>query len=216
MELKAFPLKIKSIADSDDDENGEFCGLASTYGPPADYGGDIVVPGAFTQSIKSQGKGLPVLWQHRTAQPVGIGKIGDSAGGLLINGRLVMADPVARRAYAHMRAGSVRGLSIGYDPIKSTPRDDGGRDLHEIRLHEVSLVTLPMNPRAEVAGVKALLPTLASLTAADLDDDDELLGDLRSIDHYVKRLLPRSRADADAAQLTQLKALDAALKAALG
>jgi len=216
MELKTFPLKIKSINDDDDEENGEFCGLASTYGEPPDLGGDVVMKGAFTKSIQDQGKGLPVLWQHRTGQPIGVGKIADAPTGLLLNGKLVMADPVARRAYAHMKAGSVRGLSIGYDPVKATPRDDGGRNLHEVRLHEVSVVTLPMNPKAEVAGVKALLPMLASLNADDLADDDELLIDLRSIDRYVKRLLPRDTAAGQADALAQLKAIDDALKRALG
>jgi HK97 family phage prohead protease len=214
MELKTFPLKIKSIDDDNGDEcdDREFSGLASTYGEPPDLGGDVVMKGAFTKSIQSQGKGVPILWQHRTGSPIGVGKIADAPTGLLLNGKLVMADPVARRAYAHMKAGSVRGLSIGYDPIKATPRDDGGRDLHEIRLHEVSVVTLPMNPKAEVAGVKALLPMLAALSTDDLADDDELFNDLRSVDYCLKRLLPRERVDANVHQLEQLRAIDAALK----
>jgi HK97 family phage prohead protease len=216
MELKTFPLRIKSISDNDDDdENGEFSGLASTYGEPPDLGGDVVLKGAFTKSIQSQGKGLPVLWQHRTGQPIGVGKISDQPNGLLLNGKLVMADPVARRAYQHLKAGSVRGLSIGYDPVKVTPRDDGGRDLHEVRLHEISVVTLPMNPAAQVNGVKALLPVLAMLDTDDLEDDDELLGDLLSLNHYVKRLLPPDRADGDASRLAWLRGIDEMLKRAL-
>jgi HK97 family phage prohead protease len=212
MELKTFRWQIKTIGDNDGDESGEFTGMASTYDGPPDYGGDVVLKGAFSKSIQSQGKGLPILWQHRTGQPIGVGKIADTPTGLLLNGKLVMADPVARRAYAHMRAGSVRGLSIGYDPIKSVDRADGGRDLHEIRLHEISVVTLPMNPKAEVAGVKSLLPLLAMMDSDDIEDDDELLGDLLSLNHHVKRLLPVSKASTDAAQMAQLRAIDEMLK----
>jgi HK97 family phage prohead protease len=214
VELKTFRWQIKSIAD---DESGEFSGLASTYGEPPDLGGDVVVRGAFAKSIQSQGKGLPVLWQHRTGQPIGVGKISDHPSGLLLDGKLVMADPVARRAHAHMKAGSVRGLSIGYDPIKSVDRNDGGRDLHEIRLHEISVVTLPMNPKAEVAGVKALLPVLAMMDSGDLEDDEELLADLFSLNHHVKRLLPQPKAAGDdAQQIARLQAIDAALKKLAG
>ena len=77
-------------------------------------------------------------------------------------------------------------------------------------------MTLPMNPRAEVAGVKALLPVLAMMDANDLEDDDELLGDLLSLDHHVKRLLPRDRIDPDVARLACLRDVDAVLKRALG
>jgi HK97 family phage prohead protease len=215
MELKTFRWQIKTIAD---DESGEFSGLASTYGEPPDLGGDVVVRGAFAKSIQSQGKGLPVLWQHRTGQPIGVGKISDAPNGLLLDGKLVMADPVARRAHAHMKAGSVRGLSIGYDPIKATPRNDGGRDLHEIRLHEISVVTLPMNQRAEVANVKSLLPALAMLGSGDLEDDDDLRGDLVLLSRHVKRLLPddpdedNEDDDGNEARLIQLRAIADALK----
>lgn len=222
MELKTFPLKLRTIGEDNGEGEGEFSGLASTY-DNVDLGGDTVKRGAFTKSIADQGKGVPILWQHRTSQPIGVGRITDAPGGLLLTGKLVMADPIAKRAHAHMKAGSVRGLSIGYDIIKATPRaDTGGKDLHEVRLHEVSVVTLPMNRSAELLSVKSLLPVLASLNTSDFEDDDELLGDLRSIDVYVKRLLPTPPAPppdpaiAQAARLEQLKALDALLRKAFG
>jgi HK97 family phage prohead protease len=215
MEYRAFAFKVKKPLDDDEDEDddeGLFSGFASVY-DNVDLGGDAVMKGAFSKSIQSQGKGLPVLWQHRTSQPIGIGKISDTPNGLAINGKLVMEDPLAKRARAHMKAGSVRGLSIGYDAVKSSPRDDGGRNLHEVRLHEVSLVTLPMNPLAEVSSVKALLPTLQALRTDDLEPED--IEDLLAADRYLKRLLPRGRADNDADQIAYLRSIDAALRAAL-
>jgi hypothetical protein len=109
-----------------------------------------------------------------------------------------------------MAMGSLRGLSIGYDTIKSTPRDDGGRNLSEVKVWEVSLVTLPMNERAQVASVKSLLPVISAITVKDLEDDEDLCDDLRAVDHYIKRLLPQQRDDA--ASLEQWRQIDEQLK----
>src|SRR5271170_3012225 len=62
-----FTLRLKQLPD----EDGTFTGYGSTYGGPPDLVGDIIEPGAFQQSIAQQGKGLPLLWSHRTDQPIG-------------------------------------------------------------------------------------------------------------------------------------------------
>jgi HK97 family phage prohead protease len=150
-----FGLKLKGLQDT-----GTFQGFASTYGDPPDLTGDVIEPGAFKQAIQQQGSGYPLLWAHSQAEPIGIGRVEDSQAGLILNGTLVMEDPAAKRAYAHMKAGSVRGLSIGYSVPqgegKTAYRDDGAQVLKEIRLHEISLVAIPANQRAVVTGVKAL------------------------------------------------------------
>jgi HK97 family phage prohead protease len=210
METRNFAWKIKSVSD---DGSGTFTGWASTYGN-TDLGGDVVAPGAFAKSIADQGDGVTLLWQHRTDQPIGRGKLSDQQSGLAINGKLLMSDPVARRAYEHLKAGTVRGLSIGYDPMKSTPRPDGGRTLNEVKLYEVSLVTFPMNQAATITGVKQLpdvLQVLEGLSAADLDDD-ETVDQLHAIDCALKRLLPADPALEHAARLRGFSEIDDALK----
>jgi len=52
-----------------------------------------------------------------------------------------------------MKAGALKGLSIGY-PIVKAAAANGARLLKEIKLAEVSLVTFPMNPEAQVLSVK--------------------------------------------------------------
>ena len=61
-----------------------------------------------------------------------------------------------REAYALMKAGVVRGLSIGYS-VKSAKRnpDTGVRELLAVDLWEISLVTLPANEAAQVTVVKS-------------------------------------------------------------
>jgi uncharacterized protein len=47
----------------------------------------------------------------------------------------------------------LRGLSIGYDTVRSTMKD-GVRHLHELKLYEVSVTAFPMNQLATISAVK--------------------------------------------------------------
>lgn len=145
---RAFAFAIKSINETD----GTFTGLASVYGVK-DLQGDVVMPGAFTKSIKARGTEVPILWQHDQEQPIGVGTITDSKDGLEIKGRLVLDVAKAAEAYALLKAAVIRGLSIGYDVVERKFKD-GARQLQELTLYEVSVVTFPANEDALVDGVK--------------------------------------------------------------
>lgn len=151
------PLTLKSVSDS-----GEFEGYGSVFGVKDSYS-DIVVPGAFLKSLNDwSGKGrLPaLLWQHDMSEPVGVyTEMREDEIGLYVKGRLLIDDdPLARRAHAHMKAGSLSGLSIGYILNDwEYDRDKGGWLLKEIDLWEVSLVTFPANDEARISEVKSLL-----------------------------------------------------------
>jgi excinuclease UvrABC helicase subunit UvrB len=76
-----------------------------------------------------------------------------------VKGRLLIDDdPLAKRAYAHAKAGSLGGLSIGYI-LKDQEYDSakGVYLLKEIDLWEVSLVTMPANDEARISDVKSML-----------------------------------------------------------
>jgi HK97 family phage prohead protease len=189
----AFRVNAKSL-----DDAGTFVGLASTYGGPPDLVGDVVEPGAFRQAIQNQGKGFPLLWAHMQSEPLGLAKISDSPAGLTVNGSLLMSDPAAQRAYDHLKMGSIKGLSIGYqaDPSNVSYSGDGKvRTLKSVHLHEISLCAVPCNPGAVVQSVKSLAQVESVLrsyrpgavTAADLDQ-------LRSIDATLRGLLRKDAA----------------------
>jgi HK97 family phage prohead protease len=214
MDTRDFALKVKALEDS-----GSFSGFASSYGDPPDYVGDVIEPGAFKQAIAQQGRGYPLLWAHQQSEPVGIARISDSQSGLVVDGELLLDDPAAVRAHRHLKAGSIKGLSIGFTVPrgqgKSSYRDDGVRVLREVHLHEISLVAVPANPRATVTSVKTLgdvRHVLTSLRDGDVDDDE--LSELDAIDRELKRLLvahdPAEKANAEA--LRELQGLAAALK----
>lgn len=146
MPIQAFAFEIKAL-----NEKGQFSGLASTYGN-VDAGGDVCMAGCFTRTLAEAGKQRPLLWQHR--DPVGVVMLADSPMGLMAEGQLSMAVSIAKDAYALLKDGVVRGLSIGFQTVKESFVGDV-RQLVEVKLYEVSLVTFPMNEMAMVAGVKA-------------------------------------------------------------
>ncbi|WFQ81471.1 HK97 family phage prohead protease [Xenorhabdus sp. SF857] len=149
------PLKIKSVSDS-----GEFEGYGSVFGVKDSYD-DIVVSGAFANTLKQWNEkgSLPaLLWQHRMDEPIGIyTEMKEDEVGLYLRGRLLIEDdPLAKRAHAHMKAGSLSGLSIGY--ILKDWEYDRTKEaflLKDLDLWEVSLVTFPANDEARVSEVKS-------------------------------------------------------------
>jgi HK97 family phage prohead protease len=189
----SFRVNSKSL-----DDSGTFVGLASTYGPPADLVGDVVEPGAFRQAIQNQGRGFPLLFAHDQSQPLGLSKISDSPAGLVVNGSLLMSDPAAQRAYEHLKMGSIRGLSIGYQaaPADVTYSGDGAvRTLKSVRLFEISLCAVPCNQGAVVQSVKSLQQVetvLRSYRPGAVTDSD--MDQLRSIDSMLKALLRKDDA----------------------
>jgi uncharacterized protein len=135
-------------------KEGSFAGWASTYGGEPDSYGDVVMPGAFSKTVAANGGRIKVLSQHDPTNVIGIGTLTDKAHGLWIEGQLVLDLPSAREAYVRLKAGLIDRMSIGYETITSRAKN-GVRQLTEIKLWEVSLVTFPANQHAAIESVKA-------------------------------------------------------------
>ena len=129
-------------------------GYASLFGK-RDQGGDVVVKGAYSASLKrlaAGGRAVKMLWQHDPAQPIGIwDEVREDATGLWVKGRLLRDVEKGREAAALLAAGAIDGLSIGYRTVRAERDGKGQRLLQELELWEVSLVTFPMLPEARVA-----------------------------------------------------------------
>lgn len=156
MDRLAFDCEIKLA--SDDAAVGTVDGYGSVFGV-LDRGGDIVEPGAFKASLADwrRKKALPpMLWQHSPHEPIGVWKdIVEDEKGLKVTGQLVMEVPQAASVRALIAAGAVKGLSIGYRTGDyHIDRTTGVRRLKKIDLWEISLVTFPMLPEAQISGVK--------------------------------------------------------------
>lgn len=144
------PTEFKAAADA-----ATVSGHASIFGN-VDFQGDVVERGAFKEIVTNAEGTIPLLWQHKGGEPIGVARVAEDNKGLAFDAKFVMEDPRAVIAHAHVKAGSVRGVSIGFDLLKGGEKFiDGIRHLVAIRLHEISLVTLAANPLAMVERVKS-------------------------------------------------------------
>ncbi|MBY6134381.1 HK97 family phage prohead protease [Nocardioides marinus] len=130
-------------------------GYASLFGRP-DRGGDVVQPGAYAASLAAlaaEGRSVKMLWQHDPAQPIGVwDEVREDSRGLFVKGRILTATAKGAEVAALIQAGAIDGLSIGYRTQKAVRGADGCRQLCQVELWEVSLVTFPMLPAARVSG----------------------------------------------------------------
>ncbi|MCF6302082.1 MAG: HK97 family phage prohead protease [Devosiaceae bacterium] len=133
-------------------ENGFFSGYASIFGE-VDQGGDIVMPGAFSNSLaKKSLNGIRLLFQHDVKEPIGrVLQLFEDQNGLKVEGQLTKGVPRAQALGALIENGALDGLSIGFRTIRSTKdKISGHRRLLQIDLWEVSIVTFPMMERARI------------------------------------------------------------------
>ncbi len=146
----ALSFEVKNL-----DEAGYIEGLAAGYGN-VDHGGDRILPSAAAKSLKAT-PSVPMLLYHDMKRPVGRwGKLTETDAGLLVEGKISIKTREGGEAYELTKDGALSALSIGYTPL--VKRMAGKvRELVEIAVHEVSLVTVGMNPLASVTGVKGIL-----------------------------------------------------------
>jgi uncharacterized protein len=127
-----------------------FAGYAAVFDRPA-RGGDVVRAGAFARALKRAAT-VPLLWPHQPRRPIGrIEYLKEDKRGLRVIARL-SAGTAGREAAALLKEGAVSGLSFGYR-VRAA-RGEAPRELTELDLIEVSLVTLPMQPKARVHAVE--------------------------------------------------------------
>lgn len=155
VEYITVPLEVKSL------ESGQFEGYGSTFGN-VDLGGDVVMKGAFKDSLaeyRKAGEWPQMFWMHRPDQIPGRWiDMSEDSKGLKIKGEL-LDTTVGKDVGILMRAKAVRATSIGFsiDSQDDYEFRDGVRMLHRINLWEVSPVSMPMNPKARISAVKTML-----------------------------------------------------------
>ncbi|SRR6266511_177612 len=150
METKAFGFKASKLT-----ESGSFTGLLSVYGNVDSYD-DVVMAGAFRDTLREKGNQRPLLWQHNPDNPIGSLTLEDRADGLYAKGQLLLTIPQGQIAYELLKANVLTGMSIGYTVPDGGAvfSRDGKRQLNRIDLFEGSLVTFPANDEARIDSVK--------------------------------------------------------------
>ena len=136
-------------------------GYGSTFGGKPDAYGDVIAPGAYTETLKHWMSGksgsLQIYWNHNPDAVIGkwVG-LSEDKRGLLAQGELAPGNTLASDIAALVKHGSVSGLSIGYRPKKITKLAGGINQLDEIELRELSIVTRPANVNARILALKGL------------------------------------------------------------
>src|SRR5690606_21906281 len=131
------PFEVKEVA-----EDGTFTGYGSVFGVKDAYD-EIVVPGAFSESIEQRKPAL--LWQHRSGEPIGVyEEVREDSVGLHLKGKLALKTARGAEAYELLKMDALSGLSIGFVTREdSFDQKTGIRTLKKVDLWEVSLVTFP-------------------------------------------------------------------------
>lgn len=136
---------------SEDSEYVYIKGYGSTFGN-LDSTGDIVHKGAFLNSISQK---MPaMLYQHKTNDPAGVwDKAFEDEKGLYLEGRIPKTNT---NLVALVKMGAITKLSIGYSVVEGEYDSKTGiRNLKQLDLWEVSLVTFPANDKATISSVKS-------------------------------------------------------------
>ena len=168
MKTKDFGLEVKSVSDE-----GTFEGYGSTFGGAPDSYGDVVMPGAFAESLakhRREGTMPLMLFGHKSSElPIGNWiDLAEDGKGLYGTGQIDIEDPLGARVHRALKKKTVRGLSIGYDVKQSgpDPKRPGVNLLHAVDLFEVSIVNFPANRRSLVTAVKSEVIDLRDRLAA--------------------------------------------------
>lgn len=181
---KSFELKAK------EDETGMIAGFFSTYDETPDSYGDIIKPGAFTETIKKReesGHPFPLCFNHDFSKVIGaVDKIEDTDKGPYIEAHFLDTD-LAQDVRKMLKSGAIYQFSFAYDVIDrrnpTTAEKDAGitNVLTEVEVYEVSVVTVPANQNAVVTEIKAgrrnrksdedIIKQIISLAESLIDDE---------------------------------------------
>lgn len=160
MDKKTLNFEIKGL----DSEDRVLYGYASTFGGPPDDHGDIVVKGAFAESvIKIKAKGLVLLDSHVQDSEHVLGTVIDAIEddhGLFIKAKLA-STPRVDEIRQKMQQGHLNKMSIGFFITKQsfkTVNSESVRFIEGAELIEISVVPIPANSRAEIVAVKSQQP----------------------------------------------------------
>lgn len=154
--VKSFEMKA--------DETGKIAGFFSTYDKEPDSYGDIIAPGAFTETLAKRaetGHPFPLCWNHDFSEVIGAcDSIEDTEKGPYVEAHFLDTQK-AQDVRKAVQSGAVWQYSFAYDVLeRRDPTEEekaAGVEnvLTKVDLFEVSVVTVPANQNAVVTEVKA-------------------------------------------------------------
>ncbi len=154
--MKNLRFKNFEISETKADDKGglTISGYGAYFGNIDSYG-DIIEPGAFSKTLIERKDRIAFCYQHDIWNPIGkIQEISEDEKGLKITVKLSEAEDDIK---IKIREGILKEMSIGYRTVNSRSERRNEQDVNiltEIKLIEVSLVTVAANPLAVIESMK--------------------------------------------------------------
>lgn len=143
--------QLGSVIDADE-KAGIVKGYASVFGN-MDSDGDIITAGAYRKTISENRSRIKYLYQHDLEKPLGkMIHLEEDQKGLVFEAEIPKTQ-LGKDVIELMKAGVITENSVGILPIQKQMKD-GYREISEVKLYEVSAVTLAANDQAMILDVK--------------------------------------------------------------
>jgi HK97 family phage prohead protease len=156
LKFKDFKLeKFEIKKDSNQDERLIISGWAARFGNIDSYG-DIIEPGAFTKTISERKGRIAFCYQHEIDEPIAkILVLEERAEGLWVEAEISASEDDIQ---TKIKEGILFEMSIGYRTINCTEEIINEKyitHLTEVKLYEISLVTIAANEMATIQNMKS-------------------------------------------------------------
>jgi len=128
-------------------------GYGSVFGN-VDSDGDVINKGAYKKTIQENGQRIKYLYQHDMDKPLGkMVHLEEDDKGLMFEAQIPKTQ-LGKDVVELMKAGVITENSVGILPIQKEMGSDGYRHINEVKLFEISAVTLAANDQAMIMDVK--------------------------------------------------------------
>lgn len=149
IEFKNFEAKGVEVKENDIE------GYGAVFGN-LDRLNDRIMPGSFSKTITENNGSVIMVANHDKNFPLGkVTEMKEDGYGLKFKGYLSEGKKGSEYKQL-MKEGIVDSFSIGYKVTRYKRNEEGGRDIYELKLYEISPVAIPMNPEAKLMEVKNL------------------------------------------------------------
>jgi HK97 family phage prohead protease len=135
-----------------DEKAGIIKGYGSYFGNK-DSDNDVIMKGAYKKTIAENGERVKYLYQHDMNQPIGkMTELYEDEKGLVFVAEIAKTQ-LGKDVVELMKSGVITENSVGIMPIQKNNKGDF-REITEVKLYEISAVTLAANDQAKILDVK--------------------------------------------------------------
>ena len=135
-----------------DEKAGIIKGYGSYFGNK-DSDNDVIAKGAYKKTIAENGDRVKYLYQHDMNQPIGkMTELYEDEKGLVFVAEIAKTQ-LGNDVVQLMKSGVITENSVGIMPIQKNNKGDY-REITEVKLYEISAVTLAANDQAKILDVK--------------------------------------------------------------